>query len=41
MNTVLRQYKRLKTKYPDAIVLCRIADDYQTFDGDAQMQQTF
>ena len=31
-----RQYLELKTKYPDALLLFRIGDFYETFDDDAQ-----
>ena len=29
------QYKRIKAKYPDAILLFRVGDFYETFDTDA------
>ncbi len=31
----MAQYKRIKTKYPDAILLFRVGDFYETFDSDA------
>ena len=41
-NTVInkeqyRQFKQIKQKYPDAIVVLRIADDYTAFDEDAEI----
>ncbi|MDY6918038.1 MAG: DNA mismatch repair protein MutS, partial [Chloroflexota bacterium] len=32
-----RQYLRIKRKYPDAIVLFRLGDFYETFDQDAEV----
>jgi DNA mismatch repair protein MutS len=29
------QYKRIKAKYPDAILLFRVGDFYETFEHDA------
>lgn len=37
MSTILQQYKAIKAKYPDAILLFRVGDCYETFDADAQV----
>ena len=37
MTPVRRQYLKIKHSYPDAIVLFRLGDFYETFDGDAQL----
>jgi DNA mismatch repair protein MutS len=36
MNIILEQYKTIKAKYPDAILLFRIGDFYELFNGDAE-----
>ena len=35
MNTLIQQYKAIKAKYPDAILLFRVGDYYEVFDDDA------
>ena len=37
MTPVRRQYLRIKQRYPDAIVLFRLGDFYETFDEDARL----
>ena len=37
MNTLMQQYKAIKAKYPDAILLFRVGDYYEVFDDDAKM----
>ena len=37
MTPVRRQYLKIKHSYPDAIVLFRLGDFYETFDDDAQL----
>ena len=37
MTPVRRQYLRIKQQYPDAIVLFRLGDFYETFDEDARL----
>jgi len=37
VTPVRRQYLKIKHSYPDAIVLFRLGDFYETFDGDAQL----
>jgi DNA mismatch repair protein MutS len=34
---MLRQYRELKTRYPDALLLFRLGDFYELFDEDAQI----
>ena len=36
MNTLIQQYKAIKAKYPDAILLFRVGDYYEVFDEDAK-----
>ena len=36
MNTLIQQYKAIKAKYPDAILLFRVGDYYEIFDEDAK-----
>lgn len=36
METILRQYKELKSKYQDCLILMRDGDFYKSFDQDAQ-----
>ena len=36
MNTIIEEYKSIKAKYPDAILLFRIGDFYELFDDDAE-----
>ena len=36
MNTILEQYKTIKAKYPDAILLFRKGDFYELFNIDAE-----
>ena len=35
LTPMMRQYKTLKQKYPDAIMLFRVGDFYETFGEDA------
>lgn len=35
MTTILDQYKAIKLKYSDAIILFRVGDYYEAFEGDA------
>ena len=37
LTPVRRQYLRIKQKYPEAIVLFRLGDFYETFDEDAKL----
>ena len=37
MSTLLDQYKSIKAKYPDAILLFRVGDFYETFGDDAKV----
>ncbi len=37
MTPIRRQYLKIKHSYPDAIVLFRLGDFYETFDADAQL----
>lgn len=37
LTPLLHQYKRIKAKYPDAILLFRVGDFYETFYEDAQI----
>ncbi len=37
MTPVRRQYLRIKQRYPDAILLFRLGDFYETFDDDARL----
>ncbi len=37
MKQLIKQYQSIKTKYPDAIVLFRISDFYETFNDDAKI----
>ena len=37
MTPVRRQYLRIKQRYPEAIVLFRLGDFYETFDEDARL----
>ena len=37
LTPVRRQYLKVKSAYPDAIVLFRMGDFYETFDGDAEL----
>ena len=37
MTPIRRQYLRIKQRYPDAIVLFRLGDFYETFDEDARL----
>ena len=34
---MLRQYRRIKARYPDALVLYRLGDFYELFDEDARV----
>ena len=36
MNTLMQQYKAIKAKYPDAILLFRVGDYYEIFNEDAK-----
>ena len=36
MNNIITQYKSIKAKYPDAILLFRVGDFYELFNGDAE-----
>ena len=33
---MLQQYRKLKAQFPDALLLFRLGDFYEMFDGDAQ-----
>ena len=37
MTPIRRQYLKIKDSYPDAIVLFRLGDFYETFDDDARL----
>jgi DNA mismatch repair protein MutS len=37
MSILLQQYKSIKAKYPDAILLFRVGDFYQSFHEDAEI----
>ena len=37
MTPLRQQYLRIKRKYPQAIVLFRLGDFYETFDEDAKL----
>ena len=37
MNLLIKQYKTIKEKYRDAILLFRVGDFYETFNEDAQI----
>ena len=37
MTPIRRQYLNIKNSYPDAIVLFRMGDFYETFDDDAKL----
>ena len=37
LTPVRRQYLSIKQRYPDAIVLFRLGDFYETFDDDAHL----
>ncbi len=37
MKQLIKQYQSIKVKYPDAIVLFRISDFYETFNDDAKI----
>jgi DNA mismatch repair protein MutS len=36
MNNIIDQYKTIKAKYPDALLLFRIGDYYELFNADAK-----
>ena len=36
MNNIIEQYKTIKAKYPDAILLFRTGDFYELFNADAE-----
>lgn len=36
MNPILQQYKAIKAKYKNAILLFRVGDSYETFNDDAK-----
>ena len=36
MTPLRQQYLRIKTQFPDAIVMFRLGDSYETFDDDAK-----
>lgn len=36
MSNIIKQYKTIKVKYPDAILLFRVGDFYELFNGDAE-----
>lgn len=36
MNKLIQQYQQLKAKYPDAILLFRVGDSYETYNEDAK-----
>lgn len=40
MNALIDQYNRIKQKYPDAILLFRVGDFYETFGRDAEIIAT-
>ncbi len=35
MSAIIKQYQSIKAKYPDAIVLFKVGDNYETFNKDA------
>ncbi len=37
LTPVMRQYRELKSKYPDTVLLFRIGDFYETFEADAEL----
>ncbi|HUC80376.1 MAG TPA: hypothetical protein VMR70_05635 [Flavisolibacter sp.] len=37
MSEIINQHKAIKEKYPDALILFRIGDCYQTFEADAKI----
>lgn len=37
MTTLMQQYTAIKAKYPDAILLFRVGDFYETFNRDAEI----
>lgn len=37
MTTLMQQYTAIKAKYPDAILLFRVGDLYETFNRDAEI----
>ena len=37
LTPVMRQYRELKARYPDAVLLFRIGDFYETFETDAEL----
>src|SRR6266498_3350493 len=37
LTPMLSQYKSIKTRFPDALVLFRLGDFYETFDADAKI----
>lgn len=37
MRELIVQYKAVKEKYPDALILFRVGDFYQTFEADAKI----
>lgn len=41
MSELLNQYKAIKDKYPDAIILFRVGDFYETFEADSKTAANF
>src|SRR5438093_4431806 len=37
LTPMLAQYRNIKARYPDALVLFRLGDFYETFDADARI----
>ena len=37
MSKLMEQYKTIKAKYPDAVLLFRVGDFYETFNEDAEI----
>ena len=37
MSEIINQHKAIKEKYPDALILFRVGDSYQTFEADAKI----
>lgn len=37
MSTLMQQYKAIKAKYPDAVLLFRVGDFYECFNDDAKV----
>jgi len=37
MSTPIKQYVAIKAKYPDAVLLFRVGDFYETFNEDAEI----